>query len=397
MGKPWEDYKEKIHYLYIQQNLPLKQVQQILFEDHGFEACKRAFQNQIEAWGFRKNVRSHEMQLYVDQKRLRKSDSEIDLPEETKKIITPRKARRFEKRSEGSKDPRASEELDTRMVTPNGKVAISLDGYYQDPRYYSPPTTLQPMRAGQHGEPFIPASPHYGQSQIINLPGEDRPSYGYSGYPTTAPAVTSSDVYPAMFTSSPAPGPLYDLTGEYPSMGMPYEAEPVAISRHSSSRPMPISTQIRDLDSELFTACFNGDSKNMRLLLDKGADPNATTMEGDTPLLIVVKGLQGAISNPSSWSETYGLDHRAHSPAGHSQATIFRYHSCLTTLLTSGADPLRANFAQELPLQFAVERLTPYFDNFYETTEEARKTWASFLRQLNAAAAHKSPRNCFPY
>jgi len=118
----------------------------------------------------------------------------------------------------------------------------------------------------------------------------------------------------------------------------------------------------------------------MRLLLDKGADPNATTLEGDTPLLIVVKGLHSAISNPS-----YG---------SHSQAILFRYNGCLSTLLAAGADALRANFAQELPLQLAVERLTPYFDNFYETTEEARRTWDGFVRQLNVAA-HKSPRSFY--
>ena len=38
MGKPWEDYKDKIEDYYIKQNLPLKVVQQRLLQEDGFEA-----------------------------------------------------------------------------------------------------------------------------------------------------------------------------------------------------------------------------------------------------------------------------------------------------------------------------------------------------------------------
>ncbi|KAK6360618.1 hypothetical protein TWF730_006754 [Orbilia blumenaviensis] len=101
MGKPWETYKQEIYHYYIEEGKPLAEVREILKMKYNFEACKRSYQNQIEVWGFKKNVRSADMRAYLEQKQQNIPDSEMGLSKDIIDKITPRKVRRYEKRYAG--------------------------------------------------------------------------------------------------------------------------------------------------------------------------------------------------------------------------------------------------------------------------------------------------------
>ncbi|KAF3285287.1 hypothetical protein TWF970_010358 [Orbilia oligospora] len=105
MGKPWETYKQEIYRYYIEEGKPLAEVREILKAKYNFEACKRSYQNQIEVWGFKKNVRSADMRAYLEQKQQNIPDSEMGLSQDIIDKITPRKVRRYEKRYAGKSSP----------------------------------------------------------------------------------------------------------------------------------------------------------------------------------------------------------------------------------------------------------------------------------------------------
>ncbi|KAF3908635.1 hypothetical protein AA313_de0202832 [Arthrobotrys entomopaga] len=105
MGKPWETYKQEIYHYYIEEGRPLAEVREILKSKYNFEACKRSYQNQIEVWGFKKNVRSADMRAYLEQKSQNVPDSQMGLSKDIIDKITPRKVRRYEKRYAGKSSP----------------------------------------------------------------------------------------------------------------------------------------------------------------------------------------------------------------------------------------------------------------------------------------------------
>lgn len=107
MGKPWETYKQEIYRYYIEEGRPLAEVREILKSKYNFEACKRSYQNQIEVWGFKKNVRSADMRAYLERKQQNIPDAEMGLSQDIIDKITPRKVRRYEKRYAGKSSPTA--------------------------------------------------------------------------------------------------------------------------------------------------------------------------------------------------------------------------------------------------------------------------------------------------
>ncbi|KAF5507689.1 hypothetical protein CGCA056_v013304 [Colletotrichum aenigma] len=50
----WEERKEGIRHLYLERNLPLKEIRRIMYEEHSFSATERMFKRQFLKWNFRK-------------------------------------------------------------------------------------------------------------------------------------------------------------------------------------------------------------------------------------------------------------------------------------------------------------------------------------------------------
>ncbi|KAH8194875.1 hypothetical protein TruAng_010955 [Truncatella angustata] len=73
----WEWHKAKIKCLYMQENLPLKEVAKIMQEDHGFRATTKMYKTHFQRWGFRKNLKASEGKVFEAQA---VAGEEINLP-----------------------------------------------------------------------------------------------------------------------------------------------------------------------------------------------------------------------------------------------------------------------------------------------------------------------------
>ncbi|KAL1984821.1 hypothetical protein VTN96DRAFT_8665 [Rasamsonia emersonii] len=60
----WEQFKEVIRQLYVDQGMPIKDVMESL-KVYGIHASRRTFMNQIAKWGFKKNIRNEDATLMV--------------------------------------------------------------------------------------------------------------------------------------------------------------------------------------------------------------------------------------------------------------------------------------------------------------------------------------------
>jgi len=186
MGKPWETYKDQIYHYYIEEGRPLAEVREILKRKYNFEACKRSYQNQIEVWGFKKNVRSSDMRAYLEQKQQNVPDSEMGLSQEIIDKITPRKVRRYEKRYAGksspshdggsSRDGRRPEEYDANWDSYENQGIFDYSGSYpvtpsnaSDEHYYS-------------GEMLSNYPNYHGSSMSFSATALDSPVYATADY-----------------------------------------------------------------------------------------------------------------------------------------------------------------------------------------------------------------------
>jgi len=397
MGKPWEDYKSQIHALYIEQNMPLKDVQFILKDQYGFDACKRAFQNQIEAWGFRKNVRSSEMQVYVQQKKLRKSDSEIDLPEDTMKIITPRKARRFEKRSESMNqhkagsvelDPHATahlQHLHSPSYNPHrssvGPGYLGYSQYAHDPMAGSSSNFTQSSSGPSHD------IPKYANGMIISLcddantgafslpVNENRSPYGQAPAYVNPVYATTAPIYEPL---QPTHAPLYDLTTDNDFNNGMFGTPAGIVKRDMSNDWYMLESQFGEpqlpynptepVVEELHGACWAGDYENVRLMLEKGASGNAFNSAGETPITTLVKGLSRASMAGGSVQTT------------NINSILFCYHRCLEILRQFGADTNMPNRRSQTPIQLVTHKR--FMNPHAIFTEEGRNIFNSILNLL---------------
>ncbi|KAJ0109687.1 hypothetical protein J7T55_014249 [Diaporthe amygdali] len=61
----WTWCREKITWLYWEQNLPVQQVQEIMRREHGLEATQKMYKSRFRKWGLRKNLRSYEAREIV--------------------------------------------------------------------------------------------------------------------------------------------------------------------------------------------------------------------------------------------------------------------------------------------------------------------------------------------
>lgn len=393
MGKPWEEYRGHIYELYIAQNLPLKQVQEILKERYGFDACKRAFQNQIEAWGFRKNVRSSEMQVYVQQKKLRKSDSEIDLPDETKKIITPRKARRFEKRSE-TLGQQKSTPLDL------DPAALNSAGLHHHHGMQSP--VNYPNRMSGYGNYNYPqdlsgqlmGSPSFGTTTaaLPNMTAESRSPY-HSNFHinTTMPTVSGPATYTTLAADS---APMFDLTDDFaynsssgmydlPSGIMKKEQNTWFLQADEPSQiPYTTSFSANPLDDELFNACLSGLWKEVPTLIRKGADVNGISYDGETVLTVVTKNMCTM------------MEHAAASANNATIRSLLMHNKVLDILIKSGANVYQRNRLNESPIEYAHSR---HYVEHQFPSPETFKQWNFFVQLLDGGARQMRNNNAYQY
>ncbi|KAK6505115.1 hypothetical protein TWF481_007037 [Arthrobotrys musiformis] len=189
MGKPWETYKQEIYHYYIEEGKPLAEVREILKAKYNFEACKRSYQNQIEVWGFKKNVRSADMRAYLEQKQQNVPDSEMGLSQDIIDKITPRKVRRYEKRYAGKSSP--SRETTSPRESRRLEEYENWDGYDQ-PSLFDYPESY-PVTPSHGSEDHF-----YSGDMISNYPSYD--------HRLTYSAATLGE-------------PIYASTAEYSTMG----------------------------------------------------------------------------------------------------------------------------------------------------------------------------------
>ncbi|CUS08901.1 unnamed protein product [Tuber aestivum] len=58
MTKSWEKHQQLLYELYIEQKHKLRQVMQIMKENHDFVACRRTYMKMFGRWGYQKNRKS---------------------------------------------------------------------------------------------------------------------------------------------------------------------------------------------------------------------------------------------------------------------------------------------------------------------------------------------------
>ncbi|KAK6540441.1 hypothetical protein TWF694_009236 [Orbilia ellipsospora] len=181
MGKPWESYREEIRRYYIEEGRPLAEVREILKTKYNFEACKRSYQNQIELWGFKKNVRSADMRAYREPKQLNISNSEMELSQDTIGKITSQKVRIYDQRHVGKSSP--TRETTSPKESRQAEEYKKLD--YQQPSLFEYP------------EPYPVALPcsresrFYAGDMMSNYPSFDEPLLQFSGATFEEPLYTS--------------------------------------------------------------------------------------------------------------------------------------------------------------------------------------------------------------
>ena len=61
-SKKWDTHKESIRQMYIEQNMPLKDVMRTLLERHGFSASVRMYKIRLSKWKFVKNNNRQNME-----------------------------------------------------------------------------------------------------------------------------------------------------------------------------------------------------------------------------------------------------------------------------------------------------------------------------------------------
>ncbi|KAK1757156.1 hypothetical protein QBC47DRAFT_175820 [Echria macrotheca] len=78
-GDEWETHRPAIQDLYLNQNLPLKEVMGIMEERYGFRATQRMYKTRIKSWGLDKNFKESEV---VELFRLRRERDRLGKPTE---------------------------------------------------------------------------------------------------------------------------------------------------------------------------------------------------------------------------------------------------------------------------------------------------------------------------
>ncbi|KAI1861570.1 hypothetical protein JX265_009537 [Neoarthrinium moseri] len=73
----WQEYKDRIAFLYLEEDRPLNEVMEIMLTNHGFKASVRMYKFRFQQWGFRKYLSKEESKRFVAEAVTRK---DADLP-----------------------------------------------------------------------------------------------------------------------------------------------------------------------------------------------------------------------------------------------------------------------------------------------------------------------------
>ncbi|KAF3171696.1 hypothetical protein TWF225_010551 [Orbilia oligospora] len=366
MGKPWETYKQEIYRYYIEEGKPLAEVREILKAKYNFEACKRSYQNQIEVWGFKKNVRSADMRAYLEQKQQNIPDSEMGLSQDIIDKITPRKVRRYEKRYAGKSSP--------------SREATS-------------PRESRRLEEYENWESY-----DVDQHSLFDYPDSYpvTPSHGSEDHFYTGDMISNYPSYPdhrLSYSAATLGEPIYASTAEYSTMGSltatdyGYRSSHDAHARYSPSGTPHTSTSVKQTaDSiDLMKAALAGRYDGLRRLLMGGETPNVVDRDGNTSLHYLVRGFHKL------------LDRAAHSPGllsgdrtvGSSEEfeeRIAGFNACLNLLLSYGA-MATPNERGDTAAQMASARLAEYTKDPYNAAAGTHKQWTQFVNSMSAATS----------
>ncbi|KAK6543053.1 hypothetical protein TWF694_006980 [Orbilia ellipsospora] len=360
MGKPWETYKQEIYRYYIEEGRPLAEVREILKSKYNFEACKRSYQNQIEVWGFKKNVRSADMRAYLEQKSQNVPDSQMGLSQDIIDKITPRKVRRYEKRYAGKSSP-------TRETT-------------------SPRESRRPDDYDANWDYEQPGLFDYPESYPVT------PSHGSEDHFFTGEMITN---YPSFhetrlsYSAATLGEPIFASTAEYSTMGSltttdySYRSSNDAHARYSPSHASPHTpTGVRQTSSsiELMKAALGGRYDDIRRLLTSGESPNVADRDGNTSLHYLVRGfhklLDRAAPSPGLLSGDRGVG-----TSQEFEGRISGFNACLSLLLSYGA-MITPNRKGDTATQMASARLADYVKDPFNAAAGTHKEWTKFVDSL---------------
>ncbi|KAF3923336.1 hypothetical protein ABW21_db0203734 [Orbilia brochopaga] len=376
MGKPWETYKQEIFHFYIEEGRPLAEVREILKTKYNFEACKRSYQNQIEVWGFKKNVRSADMRAYLEQKSQNIPDGEMGLSQDVIDKITPRKVRRYEKRYAGKSSP-SRETASPRESRRHEDFSPSWDGDIFDEYPSSFPETPS------HG-----SEDHFFSNADIlsNYPSYHDSRLSYSEATLGEPLYASTAEYSTM-------GSLTATDYGYRSPNDAHPPRPSRASRHasagirssspgqgggSSSAPTQTSGSI-----ELMKAALAGRYDDLRRLLAAGENPDMADRDGNTSLHYLTRGfhklLDRAEGAPGLLSGDFGVG-----SSEEFEERITAYGACLRLLIGSGATATR-NRRGDKAAEMASIRLALYLENPLNAAAGVHHTWQTFVDIIQTA------------
>ncbi|KAF3109744.1 hypothetical protein TWF103_005103 [Orbilia oligospora] len=354
MGKPWETYKQEIYRYYIEEGKPLAEVREILKAKYNFEACKRSYQNQIEVWGFKKNVRSADMRAYLEQKQQNIPDSEMGLSQDIIDKITPRKVRRYEKRYAGKSSP--SREATSPRESRRPEEYENWESYDVD------------------------------QHSLFDYPDSYpvTPSHGSEDHFYTGDMISKLS-----YSAATLGEPIYASTAEYSTMGSltatdyGYRSSHDAHARYRSESQWHIDGS--SPTDDLMKAALAGRYDGLRRLLMGGETPNVVDRDGNTSLHYLVRGFHKL------------LDRAAHSPGllsgdrtvGSSEEfeeRIAGFNACLNLLLSYGA-MATPNERGDTAAQMASARLAEYTKDPYNAAAGTHKQWTQFVNSMSAATS----------
>ncbi|EWC46547.1 hypothetical protein DRE_04270 [Drechslerella stenobrocha 248] len=362
MGKPWETYKHEIFRYYIEEGRPLAEVREILRTQYNFEACKRSYQNQIEVWGFKKNVRSADMRAYLEQKLHNVPDSEMGLSQDVIDKITPRKVRRYEKRYAGKSSP--SHEA----ASP--REGRRLDDY----------EAAWGQEIFDYPESF-PVTPSHGSEE----------PYFDNGILSSYPNYDSRLSY----SEATLGEPIYASTGEYGALGSLTATDYGYRSSHDAHQPRPsdapyhgpagVSQPAQTSGSiELMKAALGGRVEDVRKSLAGGENPNVADRDGNTPLHYLVRGFHKLLDRASGVPGVLSGERRVE--GSEFEKRIAAFGSSLGLLVGYGAKAL-PNRNGDTAVHMATSRLALYLENPLNANTGVHREWRSFVDVIQTAAA----------
>ncbi|KAK6359750.1 hypothetical protein TWF696_000889 [Orbilia brochopaga] len=378
MGKPWETYKQEIYHYYIEEGRPLAEVREILKTKYNFEACKRSYQNQIEVWGFKKNVRSADMRAYLEQKSQNIPDSEMGLSRDVIDKITPRKVRRYEKRYAGKGSP-------TRETTTSPRESRRPDDFnpsWEENLFDDYPNSF-------------PVTPSHGSEEhffsnadiLSNYPSYHDSRLSYSEATLGEPLYASTAEYSTMGSLTATDYGYRSPHDAHPPRYSPSRASPHASAGMSSSSPGRGGSSSAPTQTsgsiELMKAALAGRYDDLRRLLVGGENPNVADRDGNTSLHYLTRGFHKLLDRATGAPGLLSGD-RGVGISEEFDERITAYGACLRLLVGSGA-AATPNRKGDTAAEMASDRLALYLENPFNAAAGVHHEWRSFVDFMQTA------------